>query len=401
MTCEQTRLIYLDNAATSWPKPEAVYQAMDHFMREVGANPGRSGHRLSVAAGRVVLEAREAVAELLSVDDPLRIVFTANVTAALNLALKGLSRPGDHIITTSVEHNSVIRPLRALEEGPERGPEHRVERGTQRGIEVTAVHCLADGSLDLIALEQAFRPNSRLVVVNHASNVVGTLIPIEEVAAIARRHNCLIVVDAAQTLGAYPVSVDGVDILAFTGHKGLLGPQGTGGLYVREGIERLLKPLQQGGTGSRSSEQYQPDFMPDRYESGTPNTVGLAGLAAGVRFLLDQGLDAIRQYEEKLTRTLIEGLSSIPTARVYGPLDPMNQVAVVSFNVGGLTPSEVGWRLDEEFGVLCRVGLHCSPLTHQTIGTYPTGTVRFSPGYFTTEDDVEYAIDAVRRIAGA
>lgn len=376
--------MYLDNAATSWPKPETVYRAMDRFTREVGANPGRSGHRLSIAAGHVVLEAREAVAELLSIDDPLRVVFTSNVTVALNLALKGLLRPGDHAITTSVEHNSVIRPLRALE---------------AQGIALTVVKCHPDGRLDPEAIELAIRPNTRLVVVNHASNVVGTVLPVQDIAAVTSRHNCRLVVDAAQTLGAHPVGVEGVDILAFTGHKALYGPQGTGGLYIRRGLEESLEPLYEGGTGSRSSQQRQPDFLPDKYESGTPNTAGLAGLAAGVRFVLEQGVEAIRSHEERLTRLLIDGLRSVSGVQVYGTGDASRQVAVVSFNVDGLAPSEVGRRLDEDFGVLCRVGLHCSPLTHQTIGTFPTGAVRFSFGWYNTKADVERAVEAVRRIA--
>lgn len=384
MHLEEERLIYLDNAATSWPKPESVYQAMDRFMRGVGASPGRSGHRLSIAAGHIALEAREAVAQLLSIDDPLRTVFTSNVTAALNLALKGLLRPGDHAITTSVEHNSVIRPLRALE---------------AQGVAVTVVECRPDGRLDPEGIELAIRPNSRLVVVNHASNVVGTVLPVQDIATVASRHNCWLVVDAAQTLGAYPVSVEGVDILAFTGHKALYGPQGTGGLYIRRGLEETLEPLYEGGTGSRSSQQRQPDFLPDKYESGTPNTVGLAGLAAGVHFVLEQGVEAIRAHEERLTRLLIDGLRSIPGVQVYGTGDASRQVAVVSFNVDGLAPSEVGRLLDEDFGVLCRVGLHCSPLAHQTIGTFPAGAVRFSLGWFNSAADVERAVDAVRRIA--
>lgn len=386
MPNEAGKLIYFDNAATSWPKPEAVHQAVDHFMRQIGANPGRSGHRLSIAAGRVVLGAREAIAELLGIGDPLRVVFTANVTSALNVALKGLLRPGDHAVTTAVEHNSVIRPLRALE---------------AQGVAVTVARCFPDGSLDLTALEEAICPATRLIVVNHASNVVGTVLPIQDIAAVAGRHKCLLVVDAAQTLGAYPVSVKGVDVLAFTGHKGLYGPQGTGGLYLREGLEEEMQPLQQGGTGSRSSEQYQPEFMPDKYESGTPNTVGLAGLAAGVRFVLDQGVDRIRCHEEELTRLLIEGLLSVPGVRLYGTRDASRQVATVAFNLDGMAPSELGWRLDEDYGVLCRVGLHCSPLSHQTIGTFPIGAVRFSLSYFTTKTDVEYGVEAVRGIAAS
>ena len=377
-------LIYLDNAATSWPKPEEVYQAVDHCMREVGANPGRSGHRLSIEASRLVFDAREALAHLLDSADPRRVIFTANATGGLNLALKGCLRPGDHVVTTSLEHNSVMRPLRTLED---------------RGIEVTVVPASPTGTLDLKQLDRAFRPNSRLVVVNHASNVIGTVQPIGDIAEIAHRHRCWLLVDAAQSLGAWPLDIQGIDLLAFTGHKALLGPQGTGGLFLGPGMEEVLAPLIEGGTGSSSSQQRQPSFLPDKFEAGTPNTPGLAGLAAGVHFVLSEGLAKVRSHEERLTRLLIERLKSIPGVTVYGTGDASRQVAVVSFNIAGLSPAEVGGRLDEDFGILCRVGLHCSPLAHQTIGTYPVGTVRFSPGYFTSDDDIEQAADAVRYLA--
>jgi cysteine desulfurase family protein len=376
-------LVYLDHAATSWPKPEAVYRAVEHALR-TSSNPGRSGHRLSVEASRLVFDAREAIAELLGVGDPRRIAFTANATGALNLALKGCLRPGDHVITTSMEHNSVIRPLRSLEE---------------QGVEVSVVPANHDGTLDPGLIEPAFRPNSKLLVVAHASNVVGVVQPLEPLAELAHRHGCLLLVDAAQSLGAWPLSVDGIDMLAFTGHKALFGPQGTGGLYLGKGIEDILSPLIEGGTGSRSSQQHQPEFLPDKYEGGTPNTPGLAGLAAGVRFILNEGITTIREHEEALTRQLLDGLREIPGVTVYGPAQASQQVAVVSFTIESLSPAIIGQTLDEEYGVLCRVGLQCAPLAHQTIGTYPAGTVRLSPGYFTTPQDISFTLDAVQRIA--
>ncbi|HET89240.1 MAG TPA: aminotransferase class V-fold PLP-dependent enzyme, partial [Chloroflexi bacterium] len=342
-------MIYFDNAATSWPKPPAVAEAMTHFITDVGANPGRAAHRLAVASGRIVYEAREAVAELFDAPDPLRVVFTANVTEALNLALRGLLRPGDHVVTSSVEHNSVMRPLRALE---------------REGVELTVVRCSPEGALDPADVAAAIRPDTKLVALNHASNVVGTVLPVAEVARIACAQGVLLLVDAAQTGGAYPVDVqaDGIDLLAFTGHKSLYGPMGTGGLIVGERVdEARLQPLKRGGTGSRSEREEQPDFLPDMCESGTPNVVGLAGLLAGVRWVMARGVDTIRAHEVALAHRLIAGLGEVPGVTVYGPLDAELQTATVSFNVAGMASSEVGLRLDDEHGILCRVGLHCAP----------------------------------------
>ena len=382
-------MIYLDNAATSWPKPPQVVEAMVRFMNDVGANPGRSGHRLSVEAGRIVYEAREAVAELFNAPDPLRVVFGPNVTEALNLALRGILRPGDHVVTSSMEHNSVMRPLRALE---------------REGVEVTVVRCSPEGFLDPADVEKALRPNTVMIALNHASNVVGTLLPVAEVGRIARRYGLLFLVDAAQTAGAYPIDMqaDRIDLLGFTGHKSLYGPMGTGGLIIGERVDLArLTPLKRGGTGSRSEREEQPDFLPDMCESGTPNAVGLAGLAAGVRWVLERGVAAIRAHEVALAQRLIDGLRAIPGVTVYGGLDATRQMATVSFNIAGMEPSEVGLRLDEEYGIMCRVGLHCAPAAHRTLGTFPQGTVRFGLGCFNTAMEVEMAVGAVREIASS
>ncbi|MFN3763098.1 MAG: aminotransferase class V-fold PLP-dependent enzyme, partial [Anaerolineae bacterium] len=284
-------MIYLDNAATSWPKPPEVLTAMARFMTEVGANPGRSGHRLSVEAGRIVYAAREAVAQLFNAPDPLRVVFGMNATEGINLALRGLLRPGDHVVTSSMEHNSVMRPLRALE---------------REGVEVTVVPCSPEGMLDPQAVLAAIRPHTRLVVLNHASNVTGTILPVAEVGRALRQINGpLLVVDAAQSGGAVPIDMqaDGIDLLAFTGHKSLYGPTGTGGLIIGERVPlEEFRPLIRGGTGSRSEREEQPDFLPDMCESGTPNAVGLAGLEAGVRWVLEQGVEAIRAHEVALAQ---------------------------------------------------------------------------------------------------
>lgn len=382
-----SRVTYLDNAATSWPKPPQVMEAMQRYLAQVGANPGRSGHRLSIEAARVVYRAREATAGLLGVPDPLRIVFCANATHALNLALLGLVRPGHHVVTTGMEHNSVMRPLRALE---------------AQGVTVSVVPCSDEGVLDPTAVEQALRPETTLIVMTHASNVVGTLLPVQEVAAIARAHGVLLLVDGAQSVGAIPIDVEelGVDLLAFTGHKSLYGPTGTGGLVVGEYVDiDQLQPLMYGGTGSRSESQNQPEFLPDKFESGTANAVGLAGLEAGARWVAEQGVARIRDQGRGLTALLIESLCEIPGVTVYGTLDASRQLPVVSFTLNGLEPGELGLLLDERFGVAARVGLHCSPLGHTTVGTFPTGTVRLSLGAFTTVEDVDTVVCAVRELA--
>jgi len=379
-------MIYFDNAATSWPKPPGVAEAMVHYLDHVGANPGRSGHRLSVEAGRIVYGAREAVASLFHAPDPLRVVLTANVTEALNLALLGLLRPGDHVVTSSMEHNSVMRPLRALE---------------QRGVALTVVPCTHQGMLDPADVEAAIRPDTRMIALNHASNVVGTLLPVREVGHIARGHGLWLLVDAAQTAGAYPidVQVDRIDLLAFTGHKSLYGPMGTGGLVIGERVDvAMMEPLKRGGTGSNSEHEAQPTFLPDLCESGTPNAVGLAGLGAGLQWLQERGIDAVRAHEAALTQQLIEGLRAIPGVTVYGPLDAGQQVATVSFTVEGLETSQIGLILDEEHGIMCRVGLHCAPAAHKTIGTFPNGTVRFGLGAINTAEEVSAALAAVRAV---
>ena len=380
---QSSAVIYLDNAATSWPKPPEVAAAMARFLEETGANPGRSGHRLSVDAARLVFETRERVARLFNAPDPLRVTFALNVTEALNLALHGFLRPGDHVITSSMEHNSVMRPLRHLE---------------KRGVAVTVVACSAEGFLNPADVESAIRPNTALIALNHASNVTGTLLPVGEVGEIARSRNLLLLADVAQTAGAYPIDMqaDNIDLLAFTGHKSLYGPTGTGGLILGACVdESKLTALKQGGTGSRSEYEEQPEFLPDKYESGTPNVVGLAGLSAGLDWIMARGVKSIRQHEMTLGKKLMDGLREISGVTVYGPPDASLRTAVVAFNIAGLPPSEVGQRLDEDYGILCRVGLHCAPAAHRTIGTFPAGTLRLSLGVFNTEKDIEATLTAI------
>lgn len=360
---------------------------MTQFIAEVGANPGRSAHRQSIEAARILYAAREAVARLFNAPDPLRVVFTANVTEALNLALYGWLRPGDQVITSGMEHNAVMRPLRDLE---------------AQGVFVAVIPCSTQGALDPDDLRRAIRPETALICLNHASNVSGGLLPLREVGQIARDHGLPLLADLAQSGGLIPVDMeaDGIDLLAFTGHKSLLGPMGTGGLILgpRIDLERL-KPLRRGGTGSRSELETQPEFAPDRYESGTPNLPGLAGLAAGIAWLQGQGLDSIHAQEQALMAQLIAGLRDIPGLTIYGPPGVAGRTATLAFNLRGISPAEAGERLDEQAGILCRVGLHCAPAAHRSLGSFPEGSVRFSLSPFTTAAEITQAVEAVARLA--
>ena len=380
-------MIYLDNSATSWPKPPEVLRAMIETMERAGGNPGRSGHRLSIDAARVIYDCREKIAEHFNAPDPLRVIFTSNATQAINLVLRGLLKPGDEVVTTAMEHNAVMRPLRFLE---------------KQDIKVKIASCAADGSLDLPQMAKLITSRTRLVTIVHASNVSGTILPVTEVTLLAHQHGVPVLVDSSQSAGAYPIDIRqiGADMLAFTGHKELLGPTGTGGLIISPGFDtRLLVPLMFGGTGSRSEFQEQPEDLPDKYESGTLNLIGLAGLSAGLQWIKDKGINAIREHNKNLTSILINGLSAIPGIKVLGTLSPENSIAVVSFIMTGKQVSEVGFRLDEEYGILCRVGLHCAPAAHQTLGSFPEGTVRLSPGIFNTMEDINQTLKAIQKVA--
>lgn len=378
-------IIYFDNAATSRPKPSQAYTAVQKYMRNIGANPGRSGHRLSVEAARIIYDAREKLAKLFNVSDPLRIVLTKNATEALNIAISGFLKPGDHVITSSMEHNSVMRPLRAIE---------------AKGVSLTVIPCDKSGTIDPTQISMAIKKNTKAIFMTHASNVTGTIMPVSAVGRIARERDIVFCVDAAQTAGSCLIDVYkmNIDLLAFTGHKSLFGPSGTGGLYVREGLEKRIAPVYVGGTGSRSELEVQPDFMPDCYEGGTPNTAGIAGLLAGAKFVLSKGIVRIKKKEEKLTKQFIEGVKNLPGIIVYGPSSEEERIPVVSFNVEDIDPAEVALKLDEKFNIMSRSGLHCAPSAHKTIGTYPTGTVRFSFGYFNTLREIDKSIEALKQI---
>lgn len=376
-------MIYFDNAATTYPKPEDVYIAVDECLRKYCANPGRGGHKLSLQSGRVVLETRELLAELFNVASGENIILTHNATDSLNLALKGFLKRGDHVIVTSMEHNSVMRPLKALE---------------KRGIETTVVKCSNTGELNLTDLEREIRKETKLIVSTHASNVVGTLMPIASIGALAKEHGLDFLVDASQTAGVYEIDVEKMNIsmLAFTGHKSLLGPQGTGGLYIKKGI--TVEPMKEGGTGSISESLEQPDIMPDRFESGTHNTPGIAGLCAGLKFIRKTGITNIREHEMKLTQAFLNGLKELETVKVYGIADINKQAPVVSINIGEAGSSEISYILDQSFDIATRSGLHCAPEAHRTIGTLEQGTVRFSFGYFNTMEQINTALAAIKQI---
>lgn len=353
-------------------------------MRHAGANPGRGGHRMALDAGRILYDCRDVLAQLFNIDDPNRIAYMLNATDAINTALLGYLHPGDHVVTTAMEHNALARPLRYLE---------------QSGVELTIVPADTTGQVNIKAIEAACRKQTTLIAVGHASNVTGTIIALEEVGAIAGGRGIRLLVDAAQTAGVEAINVEamGIDLLAFTGHKGLLGPQGTGGLWVREGIE--LKPTRWGGTGSNSESDLMPELMPDKLESGTPNTVGIAGLAAGVRFVLETGVEAIGQHEHQLRKQLWDGLENVERVILYGPDSGQRATGVISFNVEGLDSGQVSYILDRQYNIATRAGLHCAPWAHRSIGSFKTGTVRISLGYFNTTDDAEQVLVAIKSIA--
>ncbi len=375
-------MIYLDNAATTFPKPDVVYDAVMDCMKNYCANPGRAGHRLSLRAGREIYDTRENLAKLFNIDNPMNIIFTSNATESLNLAIKGLLKTGDHVITTSMEHNSVIRPIMALE---------------KIGVENTIVDCNEEGFLDINDLEKAIKPNTKLIVTTHASNVFGTLIDIKEVGLVAKKNNITYLVDASQTAGVYDIDVKNmnIDILATAGHKSLLGPQGVGILYIKEGID--LDTLKEGGTGSQSEYLFQPQMLPDKYESGTHNTPAIAGLNAGVKYILDN-IDDIRRKEEELCEYMLSRLDEIKDIKIYGTKDIKKRVPVISINIADVDSGEITFILDSKYDIATRSGLHCSPLAHKTVGTIKQGTVRFSIGYFNTKDDIDRVIDALKKI---
>ena len=379
------KLVYLDNAATSFPKPENVYEAVNRAMREDCGNPGRSGHKLSLSARRIVDDARMLCAQLFNARSPENIIFTNNTTTALNIAIKGILENGDHVITSSIEHNSVSRPLKFME---------------QNNVEVTKISADLCSGVDINDIRKAIQPNTRLIVCTHISNVTGTVNDIASIGALCREKGIPFLVDAAQSAGAKPIDVQGeqIDMLAFPGHKGLFGPQGTGGLYVDPGLE--LKSLIQGGTGNFSESLTQNmDSMPEKFESGTLNTPGLAGLAAGIRFILETGIEQIMRRETTLTNRLIEGIYSIDGANIIGPGSNTDRGNVVSLRIDNISAENVALIMDTAFNIAVRGGLHCAADAHRSVGTLDGGTVRISPNYMNSEENIDYCLSAIKACA--
>lgn len=375
-------MIYLDNAATSFPKPSAVYEEVLNCMRNYAASPGRGSYEMSIKAALKIMETREEICQLFNIPSPFNLIFTGNSTEALNIGIKGVLKKGDHVISTVIEHNSVLRPLHSM---------------SKSGVEVTLVNVDKAGYVNIKDIKEEIKKNTKMIIINHASNVLGSLQDIENIGKLSKVKGIIFMVDASQSAGVIPIDVerDHIDLLAFSGHKGLLGPQGTGCLFIRKGIK--LKNFKEGGTGSNSHFMVQPDFMPDQFESGTLNTPGIAGLCEGIKFIKRVGVDNIQKSEKELISYLFEELKKLSYVKIYGSHSVKQRSPVLSFNIEGIDASIIGEQLNEE-GIAVRTGYHCAPLIHDVIGTEYAGTVRVSPGYFNTFEDIEKLLVTIMRI---
>jgi len=373
--------IYLDNAATSYPKPASVYQMVAHAMKDVGASPGRASHKLAREALSIVETTRKMVAEFFGISNPTQVLFTKNATESINIVLKGWLRPGDCVVTSSIEHNAVMRPLRRL---------------SGAGIKLEIIQCASNGQLDPSALKKYLSPPPRLVVLTHACNVNGTLQPIDEIASFCSINGVPLLLDAAQSGGIQPIDAErwNLGMLACSGHKSLLGPPGVGILYLRPDLD--VVPLIEGGTGSLSEEDWQPDNCPDRYESGTQNLPAIAGLAAGIEFIREKGMSNISAHELSLASMLEQGLKEFPGINLFEP--GVRGTSAVSFTLERLNPADLGFLLDQGFDIAVRSGLHCAPMAHRTLGSFPEGTVRVSPGFFTVKDEIEKFLSSMESL---
>ncbi len=380
--------IYLDNGSTSFPKAPGVGEAMCDFIRNTGVNIGRGGYEVAYSAAGTVLDTRERLCRLLGFDRPENVIFTSGITASMNFLLKGLLRPGDTVLTTSMEHNAVMRPLRQLE---------------RTGVRVQVIPCHEDGSLDFDAFLRLAKPGVRALVMTHASNVCGTVLPVKAVAEVCRPLGIRTMVDCAQSAGILPVDMTdwGVDAIAFAGHKGLLGPQGIGGFLITDDMAAELEPLLSGGTGSISHLETVPEFLPDRFEPGTQNLPGIFGLRAALIWLEEQGIDAIREHELACTARLLEGFSRLEGLRVVGRPDCTGRTGVVSVDFRTMDNADAAFALEDRYGILTRCGLHCAPSAHKTLGTFPQGTVRFVPGHATAFAEIDTAVEAIAALLAA
>lgn len=377
--------IYLDNGSTSFPKAPGVAEAMAHFITSVGVNIHRGSYEDAYSAARFVADARKRLADLFGAEKSNNIVFTSSVTASLNMLLKGFLRPGDHVLTSSLEHNAVMRTLVQL---------------AGNGVSFDRIPCTPDGEMRIEAIKGMLRSSTRAVVMTHSSNVCGTLMPIEEVGEICSRRGIAFILDSAQTAGIFPLNMKdmNIDAIAFTGHKGLLGPQGIGGFAVSDRIAEQTDPLIAGGTGSRSDQEEMPEFLPDKFEAGTMNLPGIYGLHAALKWLEKTGIDTIRRHEMALCERFIDRLAGIRGVKLVGTDIISRRGPVVSIDCPKRDNAEIAFRLEEEYGIMTRCGLHCAPSAHKVLGTFPRGTIRFVPGYATEEKEIDAAVDALKEI---
>ena len=390
--------IYLDNASTTFPKPREVADAVYQYMTGVGSNIGRGGYTSAYAAEEAVFVARQLLCDFFGGEDAKNVVFTKNVTEALNVIIRGLLQPGDHVLVSAMEHNAVMRPLQLIGRELEAG-----EQAPAAVISFSRIPCDKEGNLQLEALSKLVQPRTKAVLMTHASNVCGTLLPLARVGEFCQDKGLLLLVDSAQSAGIFPINMQQlhIDALAFTGHKGLLGPQGIGGFVLREHLVKRLAPFIVGGTGSLSHTESTPRFMPDKFEAGTLNLPGIMGLAAGVRWLNQRGLASLRAHELALTEQLLTGLLDLEQQgmlRIVGRRDIVQRTSVVSIAATKQDLAVVAHRLNEEYGIATRVGLHCAPNAHKTLQTYPTGTLRFSMGWHNNEEDIVAALKALREV---
>ncbi|WP_312640377.1 aminotransferase class V-fold PLP-dependent enzyme [Hydrogenoanaerobacterium sp.] len=380
-----SRKVYLDNASTTFPKAPGVAQRVSEFIEQIGCNVGRGEYEDAYSAAEVVLDTRERLCALFGLDEPRNVIFTQNVTAALNMVLKGFFKEGDHLLVSAMEHNAVMRPVTQL---------------LDDGVTFDRIPCSRDGELLFDEMEPLLRPSTKAIVMTHASNICGTLLPIEQVGKFCRQHGLWLIVDCAQTGGVYPINMKSmqIDALCFTGHKGLLAPQGIGGFLITDAFAKELTPLLSGGTGSFSNLETLPTLLPDRFEAGTPNLPGIYGLNTSLQYLESYGIERIQAEEQALTQRMSNGLAGINDLRVVGVTDVTKKSAIVSLDFLGRDNAEVAYRLDSEYGIMARCGLHCAPNAHKTLGTYPQGTVRFSFSHFNTAAQIDYAVECIHKI---
>ncbi|MFO7815932.1 MAG: aminotransferase class V-fold PLP-dependent enzyme [Halanaerobiales bacterium] len=378
--------VYLDNAATTRYKPKPVMEEMTDFMENLNCSPGRGGYQCAMEAGRKIMKTRFLLTEFFKAAEPENVIFTKNVTESLNILIKGLLTEGDHVITTTLEHNAVLRPLNQLE--------------ADNTIEVSYLKANKKGLLDPNLVKEEIKENTKLILINHASNVTGTILPVQKIGEIAKKHGVFYAIDTAQTAGIIDISFENLnlDFLGFTGHKGLLGPQGIGGMILSDKLAKSMNSLIAGGTGSLSESVKQPDFLPDKFESGTLNTPGVIGLKAGIEYINKVGIEAIHNHESRLLDLFLNGLENIKKVSVYGTLNIDEKVPTIPITVKGYDLGDLGFKLSEEYGIMVRSGLHCAPLAHKTIGTFPEGTLRFSIGWHTTEDDLKYSLETLSKL---